>query len=379
MKRIIFISIALTTFLFSSCAAAGTTQNSTAAATSTITTSTATGTTTPAITPTVSTPPATVSVTSTVTTKPTTAGTTTVFPTTLYVPGAAPYKPTGAELELFQYALSLINTDRQSAGLPAVTLSYNSAAQKHAQDMFDNFFSSHWGTDGLKPYMRYTNAGGLNKEGETSCYSGWFNPSDNPNNYQVINVRDEIAALEHIMVYDDAASNWAHRDTIRSKAYTMVSLGIVYDGKRLALVQQFEGKFVDYYSAPMISNGNLTLLGRLASADIKLNNISIAYDPPSQKLTNTQLTSDPAYTDGYSPGERLNFVLSPPPAGQQYSDLPSNAIIAEKWEVNNLNQFSIQANISAALSKGKGVYTIVIVALINGESVNITNYSIAIN
>jgi hypothetical protein len=117
----------------------------------------------------------------------------------------------------------------------------------------------------------------------------------------------------------------------------------------------------------------------LASADIILNNISIAYDPPSQKLTNTQLTSDPAYTDGYSLGERLNFVLSPPPAGQQYSGLPSNAIIAEKWEVNNLNQFSIQANISAALSKGKGVYTIVIVALINGESVNITNYSIAIN
>jgi len=57
-------------------------------------------------------------------------GMATVFPTTVYMPGAAPYEPTGIELELFQYALSLINNDRQSAGLPPVTLAYNAAAAK---------------------------------------------------------------------------------------------------------------------------------------------------------------------------------------------------------------------------------------------------------
>jgi len=96
----------------------------------------------------------------------------------------------------------------------------------------------------------------------------------------------------------------------------------------------------------------------------KINNISISYDPPLQALTNAQLTTDPAYTDGYSLGGRLISVIPPAPAGQQYVNLPSTAIIASKWEVNDSGQFAIQANINTALSKGKGVYTIVIVATI---------------
>ncbi|MDD5289082.1 MAG: CAP domain-containing protein [Dehalococcoidales bacterium] len=334
------------------------------------TTTTTTATTTPTTPVTVTT-----SITPTTVTPTTTTETTTVFPTTIYVPSAEPYKPTGAELELFQYMLSLINKDRQDNGVPPVILAYNAAAQKHAQDMFDNYYGSHWGTDGLKPYMRYTLEGGLSTEGENSAYSGWFNPSDNPDNYQSINTREELAALQYTMVYDDAASNWGHRDTMLNKSYTKVSLGIAYSDKRLALVQQFEGEYVEYYTAPSISNGTLALLGRVTSADIEINNISIAYEPAPQSLTNAQLTGDAAYTDGYSLGERINFILSPPPAGREYKDLPSYAIIASKWIVNSAGQFAIQADINASLSKGKGVYTIVIVANINGESVNLTNYS----
>jgi len=377
MKRILLVCSVLTAVLLSSCSTAGTTPQSPLTSVTTAITPT-----TPAIATTTTTTTNTttlVSVTTAITTKPTITGTSTIFPSAFYVPVAAPDKPTAAELELFQYELSLINTDRQTAGLPPVTLSFNAAAQKHAQDMFDNYYGSHWDTDGTKPYERYTFEGGLNSESENNAYSGWFNPSDNPAHYQAIDVRTEIASLEHTMVYDDAGSNWHHRDTILNKSYTMVSLGIAYDGKRLAIVQQFEGKFVDYYSAPVISNGNLNLLGKLTSTDIQINNVSIAYDPPLQTLTNTQLTTDPAYTDGYSLGDRLTFVISPPPAGQQYTNLPPQAIIAGKWEVNTSGQFAIQANISPALSKGKGVYTIVIVTLINGESINISNYSIVIN
>jgi uncharacterized protein YkwD len=302
----------------------------------------------------------------------------TAFPTTPYVPGTALYKPTGAELEIYENMLSLINKDRQTAGIPPVVLAYNAAAHKHAQDMFDNYYCSHWGTNGLKPYMRYTLEGGLNFEGENSAYSGWYNSSDNPNNYQSIDVREEIAALQNAMMNDDAASNWAHRNTMLNKSFTKVSLGIVYDDKRLALVQQFEGGYLEFYSPPSISNGTLSLLGRVLSTDIKINNISIAYDPAPQKLTHNQLTGDATYTDGYSLGERLNYVIPPPPAGQTYSNLSPAAIIAGKWEVNDKGQFSIKGNINASLVKGNGVYTIVIVAIINGESVNLTKYSIIV-
>ncbi len=302
-----------------------------------------------------------------------------VFPTTFYISNAPSYRPTGSELELFQYVFSLINNDRQTAGLPLVTLNYNAAAQTHAQNMLDNFYCSHWGTDGLKPYTRYTLAGGLNNEGENSAYSGWFNPSENPNNYQSINVRDEITALQYAMMFDDAASKWGHRDTILNKNYTKVSLGIAYNDKRLALVQQFEGSYIEFYSAPSISNGRLSLLGKLSSSNIEINNVSIAFDSSPVPLTNDQLTSETAYTDGYSLGERINYILPPPPAGRTYTNLSPIAIIADLWEVNASGQFSIQADINSSLVKGKGIYTIVIVATINGESINITNYSLNFN
>ena len=36
----------------------------------------------------------------------------------------------------------------------------NNAAQLHAESSLQNCISSHWGLDGLKPYMRYSLAGG---------------------------------------------------------------------------------------------------------------------------------------------------------------------------------------------------------------------------
>jgi len=301
---------------------------------------------------------------------------TTAVPTTVYVPAAAPYKPSGAQLELFQYALSLINKDRADYGQPPLTLDYNAAAQKHAQDVFDNYFCSHWGTDGLKPYMRYTVEGGLGFEGENSAYSGWYNSSDNPANYAPIDVRQEIADLERMMMYDDAAANWGHRDSIVNKWARKVSLGIVYDDRRVAFVEQFEGQFVEYFIPPTLSGSVLFLSGRITSPDITVNNISIAFDALPQTLTNSQLVNDATYTDGYSLGNRVNFIISTPPPGQSYGNLPAEAIQAARWDISQSGQFSIQADISRSLSRGKGVYTIVIVGAVGGESVNLTNFSI---
>lgn len=255
-------------------------------------------------------------------------------------------------------------------------MSFNAAAQKHAQDMFDNYYSSHWGTDGLKPYMRYTLEGGLNFEAENSAYSGWFNPADNPANHESIDVRQEIAEIERLMMYEDAGANWGHRDTILNKWAKRVSLGIVYDDKRVAFVEQFEGEYLEYYTPPTLSGSVLSLSGRFTIPGVVLNNVSISYDPLPQPLTNSQLTTDSAYTDGYGLGNRVSFIISPPPQGQSYGNLPAGAIQARKWDVNESGFFSIQADIGPSLIKGKGVYTAVIVVTVNGENVNLTNYSI---
>ena len=69
-------------------------------------------------------------------------------------------------IEAKHYMLELINVERRRAGVSAVTMGDNVAAQLHADSSLENCTSSHWGIDGLKPYMRYSLAGGYQSNGE---------------------------------------------------------------------------------------------------------------------------------------------------------------------------------------------------------------------
>ena len=77
-----------------------------------------------------------------------------------------PRTPHRANLPEKQLLLDLINQERTRAGAPPVTLGNSPVPQLHAEDMLENCFISHWGTDGLKPYMRHSLAGSLAPNGE---------------------------------------------------------------------------------------------------------------------------------------------------------------------------------------------------------------------
>ena len=62
--------------------------------------------------------------------------------------------------------LELINAERRRAGVTPVVLGTNDAAQLHAESSLAHCTSSYWGADGLKPYMRYSLAGGYQSNGE---------------------------------------------------------------------------------------------------------------------------------------------------------------------------------------------------------------------
>ena len=64
--------------------------------------------------------------------------------------------PTITIEELKQYALKKINESRAKYGLPVVELGENNAAQVHANELLKTEMLSHWTTDGMKPYMRYS-------------------------------------------------------------------------------------------------------------------------------------------------------------------------------------------------------------------------------
>lgn len=52
-------------------------------------------------------------------------------------------------------------------------------------------------------------------------------------------IEEAIQRLEYLMMYEDEAYNWGHRDNILTKYHSEVSIGLAYDGEYLYLVQDF--------------------------------------------------------------------------------------------------------------------------------------------
>ena len=108
------------------------------------------------------TPPDTYGPTSRIDPTPTAGPTATVQPVATPTPTVAP-TPDAPHLRYLaakQAMLDIVNAKRAEAGVPALTLGTNIAAQIHAQSSLDNCFTGYWGTDGLSLYMQYSLAGG---------------------------------------------------------------------------------------------------------------------------------------------------------------------------------------------------------------------------
>jgi hypothetical protein len=179
--------------------------------------------------------------------------------------------------------------------------------------------------------------------------------------------------------------NDGHRTNILNKFHTQVNLGIAYDlkgdVKRVALVQQFEGNYVEFSQPPTIAGNILSLSGRFTQGNpgTNFNNISVYYDPLPTPLTPDQLLNSMPnhYGLGSSdPSTTIALLLPPPPPGQMYSSLPPNAILAAKWDLSATGQFVIQADITPALARGKGVYTFAMIVKMGADVRNFTTYSV---
>lgn len=283
--------------------------------------------------------------------------------TPFVTPTSTPTSQTGQTLEqLKQYMLDLINKDRAGNNLGPVIQGSNLAAQQHADDMLANYYLSHWGTDGMKPYMRYTVSGGFNYEAENSAYEGYDPGTNNVN----IDPVQTLSKLEHSMMYDDASSDWGHRDNILNKLHKRVNIGIAYNRYWVTLVQQFEGDYIIFQSLPSITNDVLSLSGRIDTGNV--DSVALYYDPLPQPMTQQELLSGP---DSYSLGQDAGYVIPSP-----YQMTQVAYVNASKWDVNTDGSFAIEADVTSLLKLGKGVYTFVVWTQINGEALAATNYSI---
>ncbi|MBI2578121.1 MAG: CAP domain-containing protein [Candidatus Aenigmarchaeota archaeon] len=275
--------------------------------------------------------------------------------------------------ELRNYALQLINEDRTQNGLKPVALGNNNAAQQHAEDMIENRFLSHWGSDGSKPYMRYTKAGGKGSIAENAAFSGFFYYEPNA---VTIDPKESIETHEYQMVNDDADSNWGHRDNILDKNHNKVNIGIAYDSTHLAYVQDFEDDYILWSEPISYSSGILSMEGTSSLGTIQ--NVALYYDLTPVRLTQSDLLSY-FYRGAYSLGDEAGYILAPPPLGSYYdtSSMNYKYVEASRWHVNG-GSFAITANIQPLLSKGSGVYTVVLWAKNGNDNVALTTYSIFI-
>ena len=306
-------------------------------------------------------------------------------------------------LEEKTYMLKLINAEREKAKLDPVVLGDNIAAQLHAEAALENCFASHWGIDGLTPYMRYSLAGGYQSNGENG----------HGNDY-CIKASDGYRAITSIeQAIREAMEGWmnssGHKRNILGRWHKKVNIGLAWDQYNFRAYQHFEGDYVEYDELPTIEDGMLRVSGRTKNGarfdqDRDLT-IQIFYDPPTHSLTRGQV----ARTYCYDNGLQIAAVREPLTGGARWTtntyrtthsscaspyDVPSNLpgprsleeahriwkeayqatdrlrsiipsliakwITATTWTVEE-EKFSVQVDVNDLLEKyGSGVYTIMV-------------------
>ena len=302
--------------------------------------------------------------------------------------------------------IDLINQARVSNGFSPVRLGTNDAAQAHANDMLNQQYLSHWGLDGLKPYMRYTIAGGTDYVVENiSGPAGTGAAQGRPRSPS-----ESLVQEAHVGLLNSPG----HRRNILDKWQTHVNLGIACNDHSCTVVQQFERDYVEFGRKPTISSGILKLTGSLAE-DFELVQVDVWYDQPPNKLTLGQLDATESYGTGQRPAA---FVRAPPPAGSVYTEdsaqyswqrgvdpysvsantprieqtgPDSNRTLQREPTTNTVNVplvtaavwdsgggvFRVSADLRQVMDRlGAGVYTAIVWGEAQGEAVALTSYSI---
>ena len=313
------------------------------------------------------------------------------------------------------YMLELINQARTQAGVPEVTLGDNIAAQLHAENSLANCVSGHWGIDGLKPYMRYSLAGGYQSNAENGLGLDYCIKSSG--GYRALgSIESEI---------QQGMNGWmgssGHRRNLLDPWHRKVNIGLAWDRYNFMAYQHFEGDYVRYDGLPQIHDGTLLLSGR-AINELRFSSkeelgLQLYYDPPPHTLTRGQVSRTYCYGFGpqvaafrypltgssYWPEDAYSRLYTPCPDPYQVSpdtlgarsvseaqrlhdeartklrpSLPLTIpwITASEWTASGA-AFSVVVDIRGLLSEhGPGVYTVLLWGEISGDDVPVSEYSI---
>ena len=249
--------------------------------------------------------------------------------------------------DLYQYALGIVNKDRTDHGLQPVALSQMSSAQNHADDMLSVGYFSHWNSNGVKPYVTYTKLGGRGDVDENISITTSYCPSSKCAPYSFDPFK-QINDSEYGMMYNDAKSNWGHRDNILNPEHTDVSFGIAYDNDKFYFVEHFENNIIKWQTMKLDGN-QLHLVGQIP-AGYSLYQIEVFDDPPPTPLTSKELDGKLPYNAGYyEQGDFVGVMLPRPAEGSHYPECANGMAILDTTKGEKCVDYVTFTNISTTL------------------------------
>ena len=172
--------------------------------------------------------------------------------------------------------LKMVNAERTHAGLNRLELDDLACkvANEHALDMAKGDFLSHWGSDGRKPYHRYSFAGGTDAVQEN--ISSADNIQSVASNALLKNLQDM-----HQSMNDEMPPNDGHRRTIVFPQHTHVGFGIAVQGYSVRLDELYIARYVEVNPIPRQAKrkASVPLSGRVLNPKYGLTGADLYFEP----------------------------------------------------------------------------------------------------
>ncbi|MEM2006364.1 MAG: hypothetical protein QW154_01810 [Sulfolobales archaeon] len=245
---------------------------------------------------------------------------------------------------LINTVLNKINEERQRFGVPPVELFNDTTARFRAEDMHSNKYFGHCDLDGMTPNYHYTKLGGSYLIEENVGYSYTVGGHLSPIDSAVKNVNN--------MIYDDAESNWGHRNSILDPTNNFVSIYATWDDSKLFLVIHMMKIWVEWIMPPTIKGEIFVAEGRIILNSSKLDSVLIYYSSPNKFSTFNSRLNILETCSSYSIGELIAGVVPEP-----YYYAGIKTIRPLKWVVSN-QYFRVEFPVSFTKG-GEGLYTVV--------------------
>jgi hypothetical protein len=176
-----------------------------------------------------------------------------------------------------EHLLKQVNTERLAAGLSELQLDdlASTVATKHAHEMVEEGYLSHWGLDGYNPYQRYSFAGG------TAAVQENCSAAEDIESVSPLRIFDDLRDMHQSML-NETPPHDGHRRTILDPFHTHVGFGAALKGHNLRLDEIYLARYVklDTLVAEAKPGDTIVVSGHLLNTRHFLTEIAVFYEPP---------------------------------------------------------------------------------------------------